>query len=108
DTTVDGFRSSERSHCLAQASKRVSFFVGLPAFRDSASGPRANCPSPEALCAHEICAKLHIRNAEPVALTAKLTVQPPATSSSMNRVSANSAEPALGGTRLRGAACFRE
>jgi hypothetical protein len=38
--------------------------------------------------AHQICAKLHIRNTEPVALTADLAVEPPAPSSSMNRVSA--------------------
>jgi len=35
-----------------------------------------------------VCAKLHLRNAEPVALTADLAVEPPASSSSMNRVSA--------------------
>jgi hypothetical protein len=36
----------------------------------------------------QVCAKLHIRNAEPVVLTARFAVKPPASSSSMNRVSA--------------------
>jgi hypothetical protein len=46
-------------------------------------------PSPDAIISGpQICAKLHIRNAEPVALTADLAVGPPASSSSMNRVSA--------------------
>jgi hypothetical protein len=46
-------------------------------FRDRASGRRP-----------QVCAKVHIRNTELVALTADLAVEPPASSSSMNRVSA--------------------
>jgi hypothetical protein len=60
-----------------------------PARRDSG---RRGCAGYSGLATpltQGVCAKIHIRNAEPVALTASdLAVGPPASSSSMNRVSA--------------------
>jgi hypothetical protein len=68
---------------------------------------RVCAPQGQSSSFRQVCAKLHIRNAEPVALTASdLAVEPPASSSSMNRVSAFLLSQPVGGNRLRGAACF--